>query len=100
MTNESSYSPLMQHEGNQENKGVLFIVIALIILMLIGGLFIIKSKETSNEEVTTSTATALEEKNLATSTALDDINRDINEVEASVLNSELDQLDQEIKNLE
>lgn len=99
MADNSSYSPLMSGEENQGGKGGLVIVIVIIVLMLIGGLFVINSKKSLDDGTATTTASTLQEEVNGTSTNLDDINTDINNVDASVSNSGLDQLDKEINSL-
>lgn len=97
MSNNSSYSPLMPGEEGQSNKGGLIIVVAIIVLMLIGGLFVINSKKSPEGVMTTDTVVSAEI--MSTSTSLDDIDRDINNVETSVMDNGLNQLDQEASNL-
>lgn len=99
MTDNSSYSPLMSGRENQEGRGGLVIVIVIIVLMLIGGLFVINAKKYPADETATTTGSTLQGEVNGTSTSLDDINTDINNVDASVSNSGLDQLDKEINSL-
>jgi len=96
MDKNSSYSPLMPNKKEPENKITLIITITVIVLMLIGGLFIINSQKTSTEEIDTTNQDVYVE---STSTKLDDISNDIDNLDTNQIDSGLDQLDQEINNL-
>jgi len=85
---------------NQESKGLLAIVITIIVLILIGGLFVINAKKSRPDEVMMPTdQTTFPEEVISTSTKIDDISTDISDVETSVNNSGLDQLDKELNSL-
>ena len=86
----------MPNKKEPENKITLIITITVIVLMLIGGLFIINSQKTSTEEIDTTNQDVYVE---STSTKLDDISNDIDNLDTNQIDSGLDQLDQEINNL-
>ena len=90
----NSYSPLLPREEKSGSKKSALIIIVVIVLFLVSGLFIINS----NKSPTSDTSTTTNQSSfsiLSTSTKLDDIAHDIDSLEASVSNSNLDQLDKE-----
>ena len=101
MSDNSTISPLMPGQETKGGRGPIATVIVIIVILLIGGLMIINAKKSPDETNSTlidSTASSSEEV-MSSSTSLDDIDRDVDNVDASVNNSGLDQLDKELNSI-
>lgn len=94
MSNDS-YSPLMPEE-EQGGKSALVLVIIIIILLLIGGVYAINSQKTE-EAAPASQTTDVDA--VSTSTSLDDIDKDLNALDTSANDAELNNLDKEVQGL-
>jgi len=70
-------------DSGQGGKNALIIVVIIVILLLIGSIYAVFNKQGNNNEATVD-ETSLEEDVLATSTELTDIDKDLDNLEASI----------------
>ena len=89
------FSPLAAEE--EHGKSALVLVIIIILLLLIGGIYALNSQKTP-VEVPAEENTQSEV--VSTSTNLDDIDRDLDNLEAGAIDIELNELDQEAQGLQ
>lgn len=99
MVDTSSYSPLMPGQEEKKHHGALTAVIIVIVIILIGAIFAASEQADETTLTPADQAFSLDEEIRATSTALEDIDRDLVELEGSLNDTELDQLDQDVNSL-
>ena len=95
MANDS-YLP----EEEQGGKGALVIIIIIIVLLIIGGLYAINTQQGDNSGTASTTdQTAAVDMTVATSTDLNSIDQDLNNLDSSSVDSGLNSIDQQAKGL-